>query len=296
VKLTAQKETTLNAKDTLFHKKNTLNCKGKILSLSSPRVMGILNVTPDSFYQGSRSASPAEVLRRADTMLQEGACLLDVGGYSSRPGAEDVPYEEERERVIPAIKSILREFPEAIVSVDTFRARIAEEAIEHGATVINDISGGELDAEMVATAGRLKVPYILMHMRGTPQSMTKLTDYDDLVLELINYFEEKVTALYAAGVTDIVLDPGFGFAKTVDQSFKVLSRLADFKVLDLPLLVGLSRKSMVYRPAHTDASGSLTGTICLNTIALMKGADILRVHDVKEAVQTVQLFKKTVSG
>lgn len=284
----------MDAKDTLFNKKNTLNCKGKILSLSSPRVMGILNVTPDSFYDGSRSASAGEVLKRAETMLQEGACLLDVGGYSSRPGAEDIPYEEERERVIPAIKIIIREFPDSIVSVDTFRARIAEEAIDHGATVINDISGGELDEEMVATAGRLKVPYILMHMRGTPQSMTKLTDYDDIVLELINYFEEKVTALYAAGVTDIVLDPGFGFAKTVDQNFEVLSRLRDLKVLDLPLLAGLSRKSMVYRPAQTDASGSLTGTICLNTIALMKGADILRVHDVKEAVQTVELFRKAV--
>lgn len=295
MKLAAQKEITLDAKDTVFHKKNTLNCKGKVLSLSSPKVMGILNVTPDSFFAGSRSA-PGEVLNRAENMLQEGACLLDVGGYSSRPGAEDISFEEERERVIPAINNIVREFPDCFISVDTFRARIAEEAIDHGATIINDISGGELDEEMVATAGRMKVPYVLMHMRGTPQSMTKLTDYDDLVLELINYFEEKVAALYAAGVTDIVLDPGFGFAKTVDQSFQVLSRLTDFKVLDLPLLVGLSRKSMVYRPAQTDASGALSGTICLNTIALMRGADILRVHDVKEAVQTVKLFKKSVSG
>jgi dihydropteroate synthase len=285
----------LDAKDTLFCKKNTLNCKGKILSLATPKVMGILNVTPDSFYAGSRVVSGDEVLKRAETMIEEGAAILDIGGYSSRPGAADVSYEEERERVIPAIRRIIQALPDCPLSVDTFRARIAEEAVDHGAAIINDISGGTLDADMVATAGRLKVPYVLMHMRGTPQSMTQLTDYENLVLELVNYFEKKVTALYAAGVTDIILDPGFGFAKTIDQNYEVLSRLTDFKILELPLLVGVSRKTMVYRPAQTDSSGALAGTVCLNTIALMKGAAILRVHDVKEAAQTVQLFKKVMS-
>jgi dihydropteroate synthase len=286
----------LNAKVTPFYKKNTLNCKGKILSLATPKVMGILNVTPDSFFEGSRTGSVDEALRRAETMLQEGAHILDVGGYSSRPGAVDISFEEERERVIPAIRAICKEFPDCLVSVDTFRARIAEEAIDMGATMINDISGGTLDEDMVPTAGRLRVPYVLMHMRGTPQSMAKLTAYDDVVLELVNYFENKVSALYAAGVTDIILDPGFGFAKTLNQNFQVLARLADFEVLDLPLLVGISRKAMVYQSTQTEASGALAGTICLNTIALSKGADILRVHDVKETMQTIQLFLKVKSS
>lgn len=286
----------MDAKDTLFYKKTTLNCKGKILSLATPRVMGILNVTPDSFYDESRLSTSAAVLKRAEAMILEGACMLDIGGYSSRPAAADVSYEEERGRVIPAIRELHREFPDCLLSVDTFRARIAEEAVDNGAALINDISGGELDTDMFATAGKLKVPYILMHMRGTPQTMTEFTEYEDLLLELTNYFENKVTSLYAAGVTDIVLDPGFGFAKTIEQNFEVLSRLEDFRMLELPLLVGLSRKGMVYRPAHTDASGALAGTICLNTIALLKGASILRVHDVKEAVQTVQLFKKAVKN
>ncbi|MDX5443084.1 MAG: dihydropteroate synthase [Hymenobacteraceae bacterium] len=283
----------MNAKDTLFCKKSTLNANGKILSLETPLVMGILNVTPDSFFEGNRMATNSQLLERAGSMLEQGATILDIGGYSTRPGAAAVSEAEERARVIPAIKAVKDSYPEAVISVDTFRAAIAEEAVENGASVINDVSGGELDAEMFSTAGKLQVPYILMHMRGTPQTMAKLTTYTDIVLELVTYFEQKVAALRKAGVTDIILDPGFGFAKTVEQNYQLLRRLRDFELFELPILAGLSRKSMTYKPLGIAATEALAGTIAVNTMALLNGADILRVHDVKEAVQTVLLYIKT---
>lgn len=263
--------------------------------LNQPVVMGILNMTPDSFYEGSRIRGTETLLRQAETMLQEGAAILDIGGYSTRPNAPEVSPEEERVRVIPAIRALRQAFPDCLISVDTFRAQIAAEAVEAGADIINDVSGGTLDEAMFATAGRLQVPYILMHMRGTPQNMTQFTQYADIMLELVQFFESRIVQLQAAGVRDIILDPGFGFAKTVDQNFEVLRRLQDLRLLGLPVLAGLSRKSMTYKTLGVPASEALAGTIALNTIALMQGASILRVHDVKEAVQTIKLFRKSIT-
>jgi len=285
----------LEAKDTFFYKKTTLNCGGKLVSLLQPAVMGILNVTPDSFYDGGRYIGSNALLARAETMLREGATFLDIGGYSTRPQAPEVSEEEEHSRVVPAIRAVRKAFPDCLISVDTFRASIAEAAINEGADIINDISGGELDNAMFGTAGRLQVPYILMHMRGTPQTMNKLTHYDDIILELVSYFEKKVALLRTAGVKDIILDPGFGFAKTMDQNYELLRRLRDFDMLGLPVLAGMSRKSMTYKLLDVPASEALAGTIVLNTIALMQGARILRVHDVKEAVQTVKIFNKSIA-
>jgi dihydropteroate synthase len=286
----------LEAKDTFFYKKSTINCEGKLVSLSHPVVMGILNVTPDSFYEHSRIRGTEALLRQAEAMLQEGAGILDIGGYSTRPEAPEVTPEEERIRVIPAIRAVRQAFPDCLISVDTFRAVIAQEAVEAGANIINDVSGGMLDEAMFETAGRLQVPYILMHMRGTPQTMSQLTEYEDIMLDMVRYFEPRIVQLQAAGVRDIILDPGFGFAKTIDQNFEVLRRLGDLKLLGLPVLAGLSRKSMTYKTLDIPATEALAGTIALNTIALMHGASILRVHDVKEAVQTIKLFKKSITS
>ncbi|GEO05093.1 dihydropteroate synthase [Adhaeribacter aerolatus] len=285
----------LKAKDTVFYKKSTLNAGGKIVSLASPVVMGILNITPDSFFDGGQYTTFENYLARAEKMLEEGATILDIGGYSSRPGAVDIAPDEEQARVVPAIKAIKQAFPDCLISIDTFRAQVAEAAVNAGADIINDISGGELDAAMFETAGRLRVPYILMHMRGNPQTMNQLTQYEDIIQELVHYFEQKTAALYALGLTNIILDPGFGFAKTIDQNFEVLRRLDDLKIMGLPILAGLSRKSMTYKTLNIPASEALAGTIALNTIALMHGANILRVHDVKEAVQTIKLIKKSVT-
>jgi dihydropteroate synthase len=282
----------LESKDKFFRKKSTLNCRGKILSLDTPLVMGILNVTPDSFYANSRLSTVDEVLQRTEAMLRDGADILDIGGYSSRPGAADVSEAEELDRLIPAIEAIISAFPEAVISVDTFRAKVAEATITAGASIINDIAGGNLDEAMFETVARLQVPYILMHMRGTPQTMNSLTVYEDLVLEVIDELQTKMAQLQRLGVQDIILDPGFGFAKTVDQNFELMSRLEELRILELPLLVGVSRKSMTYKYLGIDQSEALAGTIALNTIALGKGADILRVHDVKETKQTIQLYTK----
>ena len=232
------------AKDTFFQIKTSLNVAGKILDLSIPKVMGILNITPDSFFEGSRTQSEKEILTQAEKMLIEGADILDLGAYSSRPGATDISVEEESQRLIPAVKLIVKHFPEAVISVDTFRASIAKKAIESGAHIINDISGGNLDQEMFKTVGKLGVPYILMHMKGTPQTMKDLTDYVDLCSEIKLYFSEKIAQLKQAGVKDIVLDLGFGFAKNIKQNFELLKQLADFRTLGFPILAGLSRKSM----------------------------------------------------
>lgn len=283
----------MEAKDTFFYQKRTLNCRGKLLSLAPPVVMGILNVTPDSFYDGGRYTTLENIVAQAEKMLAAGASLLDIGGYSSRPGAADISVTEEINRVVPAITAIRQALPDAILSIDTFRAEVAEAAVAAGAALINDIAGGSLDDAMFATAARLQVPYILMHMRGTPQTMTQLTHYDDVVLELVTYFEQKLAQLRAAGVVDVILDPGFGFAKTTAGNFELLRRLNEFKLLELPLLVGLSRKSMTYKTLGVAAAQALAGTIALNTLALQQGAAILRVHDVQEAVQTIQLVTKT---
>ena len=281
--------------DMCFSPAQTLRCPGgRVLDLRHPQVMGILNLTPDSFYEGSRVASAADLLRRAEAMLKAGAAVLDLGSYSSRPGAEHISEDEEKRRLMPALEAVRREFSDAFLSVDTFRSGVATEAVAAGADILNDISGGTLDADMLPTAGRLGVPYILMHLRGTPQTMTQLTDYDgDLVLELTRYFRDKLSELRAHGVVDIVLDPGFGFAKTPAHSHELLRRLPELQLLNLPILAGLSRKSMVYKPLGLQPEAALAGTIALNTLALRGGARLLRVHDVAEAVQTVQLVTNT---
>lgn len=269
----------------------TLNVRGTLVDLSQPAVMGILNVTPDSFYAGSRVAHLDEVVRRAGEMLGHGATFLDVGGYSSRPGADDISPEEELGRVVPAVEAVRKAFPQALISVDTFRAGVARAAVAAGAGMVNDISGGTLDAEMFGTVASLQIPYVLMHMRGTPQTMTSYTQYEDLPRDVFGYFVRKIFALRQLGVKDIVLDLGFGFAKTPDQNYQLLRHWDSFKSLGLPMLAGLSRKSMIYKKLGIPVAEALNGTTVLNTIALSKGAAILRVHDVKEAVQAVRLYR-----
>ncbi len=251
--------------------------------------MGILNVTPDSFYDGGKFTHEKSILEQAEKIIQQGASFIDVGGYSTRPGASEVDAFDEKNRVLRAITSILKRFPDALISVDTFRAEIAQAAVESGAIMVNDISGGELDANMFTTIGQLNVPYVLMHMRGNPQTMTKQTQYDHLVKEITNYFHRKLQKLKAHGVKDVILDPGFGFAKTRQQNFQLLNSLADFKPLENLLMVGLSRKSMVWKTLDVNPEGALNGSTALHSIAVLKGADILRVHDVKEAVEVITL-------
>jgi dihydropteroate synthase len=270
-----------------------INAGGKLIDLSVPRVMGILNITPDSFYAGSRYNSEKEILRAATMMLEEGADILDVGGYSSRPGAKDISVEEESSRVLKAIKLINKELPEAIISIDTFRSEVAREAVvECGALMINDISGGEADTNMFETVVKLNVPYVLMHMNGIPLTMQIKPVYDDIVADILKWFGEKIYMLNSAGLKDIIIDPGFGFGKTIDNNFELLRRLADFSITGLPLLVGISRKSMIWKTLNVSSEEALNGTSVLNSMALINGADILRVHDVKEAVQTIKLIDK----
>jgi dihydropteroate synthase len=275
-----------------FITNKTLNIGGRLLDLSTPRVMGILNITPDSFYGGSRATSEKEILHQAEKMLGEGTTFLDVGGYSSRPGATDVSVEEEISRVRAAIQAIAREFPQAIISIDSFRSEVVRTAVGEGASLINDISGGSLDPHMFETAANLKVPYIFMHMKGTPQTMASLTNYNNLLKEIVDHFHQKISALHQLGVKDVIIDPGFGFAKTIEQNFEILHYLDHFHVLEKPLLVGLSRKSMIWKTLNATADEALNGTTALNTVALLKGATILRVHDVKEAMEVVKLVSK----
>ena len=254
--------------------------------------MGILNITPDSFYESSRCIDVSKALDRAEQIVREGGDIIDVGAYSSRPGADDVSEEEEIARLSSVLPIIREKFPQAIISVDTFRSRVARYAVEeYGADIINYISGRDGDEDMFKTIAELKVPYILMHMRGTPQTMQTKTDYSDIILELISYFSRKIEQLRLLGVSDIILDPGFGFAKSLEQNYNIIKNLADIAQFKLPLLVGVSRKSMIYTPLNTTPQESLAGTVALNTIALEKGADILRVHDVKECVETVKIFE-----
>ncbi len=251
--------------------------------------MGILNVTPDSFYDGGKYNQQTALLKQAEKMLAEGADFMDVGGYSSRPGATDISIEEELSRVIPVINNLKKEFPSAIISVDTFRSRVAQAAVGEGAELVNDISGGQLDLTMVETVASLRVPYIAMHMRGTPQTMNQLTDYDNIIKEELDYFHQQVAQLKSAGVTDIIIDPGFGFAKTTEQNFELLNHLETLSVLEKPILVGLSRKSMIWRTLKTNPESALNGSTVLHTLALLKGASILRAHDVKEAKEVIAL-------
>jgi len=280
------------AKDTFLNRKVTLNLKGRLLDLSSPQVMGILNLTPDSFYGNSRISSVDAALKRAETCLEEGASFIDIGAYSSRPGADEVSTKEELKRIIPAVAEISKRFPEAILSIDTFRAKVARESIEAGAHVINDISGGELDEDMFETAATLNVPYILMHMKGDPKTMQKNPVYDNIGLEVVDYFAAKVARLKQLGLHDIILDPGFGFAKTVSHNYQLLNQLGHLDLFGLPVLVGFSRKSMIYKLLGTTPEEALNGTTILNTIALQKGAAILRVHDVRAAAECIKLVEK----
>lgn len=278
---------------TAFSTKTTLRLKGNLVDLSIPAVMGVLNITPDSFYDGGHYNSVDEATKKAEKMLKEGALLLDVGGYSTRPGASEISEDEEIGRVVPVIEKIGETFPEAFISVDTFRSRVAREAIDAGACMINDVSGGNMDDQMYAAVAALQVPYVLMHMRGTPKTMTKHVDYDNLINDIIREISGKKLDLMKKGINDIIIDPGIGFAKTVEQNYEILRKLRYFKALEQPLLVGLSRKSMICKKLNIQPSKALNGTTVLNTIALMNGASILRVHDVKEAVEAINLFKST---
>lgn len=277
-------------RDAVFFTRKTLQVRGTLIDLSTPLVMGILNNTPDSFYDGSKYNNIKSLCERAEKMLIEGATFLDVGGYSTRPNAEDISEKEELKRVVPLIKELVKKFPEANISIDTFRAEIAKAAVEAGACMVNDVSGGQLDDNMFATVAQLKVPYVLMHSRGTPQTMAQLTDYDNIIEEMIDYFQQRILLLSALGCKDIVLDLGFGFAKTLAQNYFLLRNLSSFKVLNYPLLVGISRKSMIFKKLGITAAEALNGTTALHTIALMNGAAILRVHDAKEAKEVISLL------
>ncbi|MBR9915806.1 MAG: dihydropteroate synthase [Algicola sp.] len=254
--------------------------------------MGILNVTPDSFYDGGHYKNNMALIGQVKLMLEQGATFIDVGGYSSRPNADDITEDQELARVIPIIELIIREFPETLISIDTFRSKVAKEAIEAGACMINDISAGHLDPNMLTTVAQLKVPYIMMHMRGTPQTMKELTHYDHLIKDLLFYFSERLSKARELGIVDVIIDPGFGFAKTIEQNFDLLSKLELFNCMELPILAGISRKSMIYKTLNTSVDNALNGTTILNTIALQKGASILRVHDVKEAVECITLTQQ----
>ncbi|WP_149243503.1 dihydropteroate synthase [Dyadobacter sp. 32] len=270
--------------------KKTLKIRGELMDLSVPRVMGILNVTPDSFYSGSRFLSLAAVLDRVGEMEEEGAQFVDVGGYSTRPGAEDISVAEECERIGAIIEPINKNFPNLIISIDTFRSEVARLAVECGADMVNDVSGGLLDVNMVDTVAALGVPYVLMHMRGNPQTMSQLTDYRHIVMDVIGELNQGLNTLRASGISDIMIDPGFGFAKTIEQNFELINDLSEFHLLGCPLLVGISRKATIYRTLRVTAGESMNGTTVLNTIALQKGASILRVHDVKPAVEAIKLW------
>ena len=267
----------------------TINCKGKLIDLSSPKVMGILNVTPDSFYDGGTLKNDKDVLIKVEKMLNEGATFIDIGAYSSRPNADHISEDEELKRIIPVIDLILKKFSNTLISIDTFRSNIAKPGIEAGASLINDISAGKTDDNMLHTIAELQVPYIMMHMKGTPQTMQKQTNYNNLLKEILFYFSERIKSARQFGIIDLIADPGFGFSKTINQNYELLNKLEHFKMLELPFLVGISRKSMIYKILENSPQEALNGSTILNTIALQKGASILRVHDVKEAMECIKL-------
>jgi len=280
----------------IFYPNQTLNIRGRLLHLKEPRIMGILNVTPDSFYDGGRYDSETTILAQTEKMMKHGATFIDVGGYSSRPGAEDIAMSEEIRRISIAIKLIAKNFPEAIISIDTFRSQVAKVAVQEGASMINDISGGERDPAMLDVVSSLQVPYVVMHMRGDSKTMNKLTQYENLTKDITDFFQGKIFQLKTLGIKDIIIDPGFGFAKTIEQNFALLNSLDYLKILNKPLLVGLSRKSMIWKTLSTTPEYALNGTSCLHTLALMKGASILRVHDVQEASEVCRLFSSTTGA
>lgn len=285
----------MSAKDNFFYTKYTMNCGGRLISFDKALVMGIINLTPDSFYHKSRVHSETNALLQAEKMLAEGADILDLGAVSTRPGSEEISEEGELKRLLPALKSIRKTFPESIISVDTWRASVAKAAVENGAHIINDISGGTMDKNMFETIALLKVPYILMHIKGTPQTMQQYPQYNDVVNEVIDFLAQRIKELRLMGVADIMVDPGFGFGKTLNHNYSLLKHLENFKILDCPFLVGISRKSMITKFLNISTDEALNGTTVLNTIALMKGAKILRVHDVKEAVEAVKLTDRCLS-
>ena len=269
----------------------TINIKGTLLDLTKPKIMGILNITPDSFFDGGKYNSEYKILNQVEKMLLEGADIIDIGGHSSRPGAKKLTIEKETERVIPIIKLIVGKFKNIIISIDTFRSEIARKAIEAGASIINDISGGDLDKKMYQVAGELKVPYIIMHMKGVPSNMQNDTEYDNVIFDIIKNLSYKIDLAKKAGVLDIIIDPGFGFGKSIKDNFKILQNLSSFKQLNQPIMVGLSRKSMIYKLLESSANDALNGTTCLNSISLNNVANIIRVHDVKEAKEAVKLIE-----
>lgn len=269
-----------------------ISCKGKLIDLTTPKIMGILNLTPDSFYDGGFHNNLDAALTQTERMLHEGATFIDVGGASSKPGVSEITLDEELSRVLPVIEKIHLTFPEAIVSIDTYRSDVAKQAVQAGATMVNDISGGTLDSKMLKTVGALGVPYVAMHMQGTPQNMQKNPTYEDVLLTLRHFFSTKIAAAHKAGIHDIILDPGFGFGKTLEHNYAILNHLKSLQIEGTPILIGVSRKSMIYKLLHIDVADALNGTTVLNTVALQHGAQILRVHDVKEAQQAVQLLEK----
>ena len=271
----------------------SININGELLDFSTPLVMGILNVTPDSFYSGSRKQSEEEIVSRVCQILEEGGKIVDIGGQSTTPTSTLIPAKEELKRLEPTLRLIRKEFPNTILSIDTFYSEVAGSAVEkYGVNIINDISGGQIDDNMFETVARLNVPYILMHMRGTPQTMQQHTHYDNFIQDILYYFSEKISKLNLLGVNDIIIDPGFGFSKTTDQNYQLMAYLKYFNIFDVPILVGISRKSMIYKLLECTPQESLNGTSALNTFALLSGANILRVHDVKEAVECVKIVQK----
>lgn len=270
----------------------TINCKGTLLDLNSPKVMGILNITPDSFYDGGMYKDETTILNQTEKMLNDGATFIDIGAYSSRPGAAEVSEEEELKRIVPVVELLIKKFPDIIISIDTFRSKVAKETINLGAALINDISGGNLDSKMYETVAKLKVPYILMHMAGTPKTMQNNPTYEDVTKDLIYFFSDKIDQLHRLNVSDIIIDVGFGFGKTIEHNFQLLRNMSLFQNLDKPILAGLSRKSMLYKTLDITSQEALNATTSANTIALLNGANILRVHDVKEAVEAVKLVNQ----
>jgi dihydropteroate synthase len=277
------------AENTVFSKKSSIRCGGSLIELQQPLVMGILNVTPDSFFEGSRAQEEERILIRAGQILQEGAKIIDIGAESTRPGAKPVTEEEETKRLIPAIKLVRKQFPQAVISVDTYKAKVAEMAVGEGADIINDVSGGQFDSRMLETAGRLKVPYVLMHTKGRPETMQESPQYEDVVKEVMLYFAQKIKQLRELGVADIILDPGFGFGKNLVHNYQLLNKLQEFRIFELPLMLGVSRKRMINEVLQIKAAEALNGTTIIHTIGLIKGAGILRVHDVKEAMEAVKI-------
>lgn len=282
----------MSLKNTVLLVQTMIQSKGRQLNLEKPVVMGILNATPDSFYNKGQDSDTDSLLANAEKMLREGAVILDIGGASTRPGAELISADEELQRVIPAIEAISKRFPEAWLSVDTYNAATAEQAVQAGAAIINDVSGGELDADMLATVARLKVPYIAMHMQGTPQTMQQNPQYTDVVKDVHDYLQHKIQECTAAGIMDIIIDPGFGFGKTKEHNFSLLKHMSDLRALSRPILAGISRKGMIWRTLGTTPEEALNGTTALHMVALQQGANILRVHDVLEAVEVVKLWEE----